>query len=84
MPISRDQFKRGEDAITYQLRNIFMENPEKAFAYEELVDKLNIPKTSKGTLNFLMILFGLQLSRLIETKTIDNVLYYALRTEEIE
>lgn len=79
MPISRDQFDRGEDAITYQLRNIFMENPEKAFGVKELAEKLSIPDTPMDRLNFRITLLGLQFSNLIETKTIDNVLYYALK-----
>jgi len=79
LPISRDQFKRGEDTKKYQLRKIFKENPEKAFSFEELAKRLNIPNNLKDRLDFTFTLAILQLSRFIEAKTIDKVHYYALK-----
>ncbi len=78
MPISRDQFDREENTRDYLLRNLFLENPDKAFSVQELLEKFKISEvTEKYNIIITMITWSIQ--GFLEAKSIDNITYYALK-----
>jgi hypothetical protein len=76
MPISREEFEKGKPDPALPILKFLRSNPDIAFSLEQLYDIVLSSQIDLDIEALEMILRSLESQGKIETKKIDNVVYY--------
>jgi hypothetical protein len=80
MPISRDEFEKGKIDPTLYAVLLFLESSaDTAYTLGELLTELKSEGLSLSEKDLVSILNSLKARRRVESKTIDDVVYYIYR-----